>query len=59
MKIKLKKSVNGQYYWILVAANGEKLAMSETYTTKQACKETAEKVSSDMYLTKTPVDDEA
>jgi len=58
MKIKLKRSTNSQFYWILVGANGETLATSETYTTKQSCKDTADKVSNDMYLTRTPVIDE-
>ncbi len=57
MKILIRKATNAQFYWILVAANNETLATSETYTTKQSCKDTAEKVSSDMYLTKTPVVD--
>jgi len=58
MKIKIKKSVNSQYYWILVAANGQTLATSETYTTKQSCKDTAESVSNTMYLTRTSIEDE-
>jgi uncharacterized protein YegP (UPF0339 family) len=58
MKIKIKKAINGQFYWILVAANGETLATSETYVAKQSCKDTADKVSQDMYLTRTPVTDE-
>ena len=37
-KFKIKKSINNQYYWILVAPNGETLCQSETYTTKQSAK---------------------
>jgi len=32
----LSKSVNGQFYFYLQAPNGEKIATSETYTTKAA-----------------------
>ena len=31
-----KISVNGQYYFVLKAGNGEPIGMSETYTTKSA-----------------------
>ena len=30
-------TTNGQYFWVLVAANNEPLAVSELYTTKQSC----------------------
>jgi uncharacterized protein YegP (UPF0339 family) len=33
---KIKRSKDDQYYWILVAANGETLCQSETYTSKQS-----------------------
>lgn len=33
----IRKSINGQYYWVLKARNGETLIKSETYTTKQSC----------------------
>ncbi len=33
---KIKKSSNGQYYWVLVATNGETLCQSETYVSKQS-----------------------
>lgn len=36
--IKIKQASNGQWYWVLVAANGKVLATSETYTTLAACK---------------------
>lgn len=35
---KIKKSLNGQYFWNLAAANGEKLCHSETYPYKQSAK---------------------
>ncbi len=33
---RLKKRTDGQYYWSLVASNGETLCHSEGYTTKQS-----------------------
>jgi uncharacterized protein YegP (UPF0339 family) len=37
-KYQIKKSVNGQFYWTLKAANGEQiLRSSETYTSKYNC----------------------
>jgi uncharacterized protein YegP (UPF0339 family) len=40
MKFKIKRTRNGQFRFVLVAANGEKIAQSETYTTKRACLDT-------------------
>lgn len=37
-KYQIKKSVNYQYYWVLKASNGETLIKSETYVTKDGCK---------------------
>ena len=37
-KYHIKKAINNQYYWILKANNGETLIKSETYTTKDNCK---------------------
>jgi uncharacterized protein YegP (UPF0339 family) len=37
-KFQIKKNVSGQYYFVLKAPNGETIATSESYTTKQACK---------------------
>lgn len=34
-KFELFKGINGNYYFRLKAANGEKIAQSEGYTTKQ------------------------
>ena len=31
-------SADGQYYFVLVAANNQVIAISETYKSKQACK---------------------
>jgi len=33
----IRKTSNGQYWWVLRASNGEILITSETYTTKQNC----------------------
>lgn len=35
---KIKKSSNGQYFWVLNASNGQTLITSETYITKDGCK---------------------
>lgn len=37
-KFIIKKNTNGDYWFVLQAGNGEKIANSEMYTTKQACK---------------------
>ena len=44
MKIQILKSTNGQFYWRIVARNGRILATSETYKSKQACKNTVTSV---------------
>lgn len=38
MKYQILKSINNQYYFILTARNGQIVATSELYSTKQACK---------------------
>jgi uncharacterized protein YegP (UPF0339 family) len=40
----IKKTSNGQYRFVLHAANGEPIATSETYTTKAAAKNGIESV---------------
>jgi uncharacterized protein len=40
MKIEIKKSVDGQFYFVLKARNGQILVTSETYTKKANCKKT-------------------
>ncbi|MDR4308270.1 DUF1508 domain-containing protein [Chelatococcus sambhunathii] len=35
-KFKIKKSSNGQYFWVFVADNGEPICTSETYTRKES-----------------------
>lgn len=37
-KYVIRKSSNGQFYWVLNASNGQVLITSETYTTKESCK---------------------
>jgi uncharacterized protein YegP (UPF0339 family) len=40
MKFEIHKSVHGEFYWILLASNGQVLADSgETYTSKQNTQE--------------------
>lgn len=36
MRFVLKKTANYQYHWVFKAANGEVVAQSETYTSKQS-----------------------
>ncbi len=43
-KFKIHKSRNDQYYFNLHAGNGEKIATSEMYVTKQGCKNGIESV---------------
>lgn len=38
MKFIIHKSEDMQFYFVLKAGNGECIATSETYVTKQACK---------------------
>lgn len=39
MKFEIHKSKNKQFYFVLVARNGEVILTSETYKSKQSCKE--------------------
>ena len=36
-KYLITKTTNGQYRWVLMSGNGEKLITSETYISKQSC----------------------
>jgi hypothetical protein len=38
MKFKILKSKNKKFYFVLIAKNGEVIATSEMYESKQACK---------------------
>ena len=38
MKFEIRKSDDGQFYYVLIGANGETMLTSETMTTKQNCK---------------------
>lgn len=37
-KFVIKRSTNGQYYWVFVAANGEPICTSETYWSKDSAR---------------------
>jgi len=37
-KYEIKNAVNFQYYWVFKANNGETIIKSETYTTKDGCR---------------------
>jgi uncharacterized protein YegP (UPF0339 family) len=43
-KFVIKKNSGGQYHFVLKAANGEVIATSETYTTKDSAKDGIESV---------------
>jgi uncharacterized protein YegP (UPF0339 family) len=36
MKFEVRNATGGQYYWRIVASNGQVLATSETYVAKQS-----------------------
>jgi uncharacterized protein YegP (UPF0339 family) len=44
MKFSVRKSTNSQFYWRIVASNGQVLATSETYTAKQSAISACESV---------------
>jgi uncharacterized protein YegP (UPF0339 family) len=43
-KFVIKKGSSGQFHFNLVSTNGQVVATSETYTTKESCKEGIESV---------------
>ena len=44
MRIVIRKAANGQYYFTIRASNGQVLATSETYVSKQSARHAAELV---------------
>jgi uncharacterized protein YegP (UPF0339 family) len=54
-RFELKKSADGQFYFVLVAPNNEIIAQSEMYKAKDACKDGIEAVRK--YAPKAPVQD--
>jgi len=34
LTFRMRRSVNNQYFWVLMSANNEKIAVSETYLSK-------------------------
>jgi uncharacterized protein YegP (UPF0339 family) len=50
LNIELFKDNNSKWRWRLVARNGEILATSEAYSSKQAAKETAKKIRDSKFL---------
>lgn len=44
MKIEIRRTNNGQFYWRIVAGNGEPLAHSETYIHKSDAVSAAQSV---------------
>lgn len=43
-KFEIKKSSDEQYYFVLISSNGEPIATSETYESKESCKKGIESV---------------
>jgi uncharacterized protein YegP (UPF0339 family) len=39
MHFDIERSVDGRFLWLLVGGNGETMAVSETLSSKQACRE--------------------
>lgn len=48
MHLKIKRAEDGQYYFILVARNGQTLMTSETYTRKANAMKSAVKIADQM-----------
>ena len=46
-EFEIKKSSNGQYYWRFKSGNGEVVATSETYITKQSCQKGIDSIKRD------------
>lgn len=44
MQFEIRRASGGQYYWRIVATNGQVLATSETYYNKQDARSAAESV---------------
>lgn len=44
MKFLIKKTTDDQFYFLMVAGNGEVVMTSESYTTKQSCKKTIKSI---------------
>jgi uncharacterized protein YegP (UPF0339 family) len=53
MRFQIRKSKDGQYYYVLIAKNGKILVTSETMTKKQSCEQGIQVIAD--YLYKNPV----
>ncbi|HEX8207706.1 MAG TPA: YegP family protein [Solirubrobacteraceae bacterium] len=47
MKFQIRNASGGQFYWRIVAGNGQVLATSETYVSKAGCQNAIATVKSD------------
>jgi len=36
LTFRVRRSINNQYFWVLMSANNEKIAVSETYLVKES-----------------------
>jgi uncharacterized protein YegP (UPF0339 family) len=54
-RFEIRRSADGQFYFVLVAPNNEVIATSEMYTTKDNCKNGIEAVKK--YAPNAPIED--
>lgn len=53
MKFEILKAKNRQFYFVLKSTNGEVILTSETYKSKQACKDTIKLIKRGSFFAKT------
>jgi len=44
MRFEIRKSTGGQFFWVIVASNGQVMAQSETMVAKSSCQSAIESV---------------
>jgi len=44
MRFEIRSSDNGQFFWVIIGANGEVMAQSETMIAKASCQSAVEAV---------------
>ena len=50
MKIEIKKATNREHYFVIIADNGQIIAVSETYKNKKDCISTATLIKEKVFL---------
>ncbi|MEN6480965.1 MAG: YegP family protein [Anaerolineaceae bacterium] len=53
-RFEIRRSVRNEPYWVLIAGNGEIVAVSEMYKSEQACKHSIEAVHANASSAKLP-----